>query len=469
VILVVGLSHRTAPIEVRERLASSAEALPEVLARLSARPELSEALFLSTCNRVEVFAAIRGEDCLCAARAAVREVLVQQGGAGGDDGVAEHLYERSGREAVRHIFRVAASLDSMVLGEPQILGQVKRAYEAASAAGTLGAVLGRCMTRAFSVAKRVRTETQIGTGTVSVSSVAVDLAARIFGDLAGHHVLLLGAGEMAEAAARSLGKGARHIRVCNRSFERAAALAGAIGGDAVQWDALADELIQADVVVTSTASRAFVVTHSAVRQAMKERKGRSLFFVDIAVPRNVEPSVHQIDNVYVYNIDDLEQEVAVGLHARQAEADAAEKIVAAELADFEAWRRSLAVTPAIVALRTRTLDILSAELERTFSTHLKHLGEADRATLRALMDSAAAKLLHSPVTRLRERASSPDGAELVRAVTDVFDLPEPSGVPPPPRADPEAGADDAPVSATKRLRLDAAAKADEDDGVGRGR
>jgi glutamyl-tRNA reductase len=424
VIVVVGLSHRTAPVEVREKLAFGADVLPEVLARLAARPELREAMFLSTCNRVEVFAAAKDADGEVAAVRAVREVLAQQGGAAADESMSQYLYERRGRGAVQHIFRVAASLDSMVLGEPQILGQVKDAYDAASAAGTLGSVLGRCLTRSFSVAKRVRSETEIGSGTVSISSVAVDLAKRIFGDLADHTVLLLGAGEMAEAAAKSLGKGARHIRVCNRSFERAAVLAGSIGGDAVQWESLADELTRADVVVASTSSRSYVVTRDVVRRAMKERKGRTLFFVDIAVPRNVEPSVHEIDNVYVYNVDDLEQQVAKGMKARQAEADAAEKIVAHELLEFEAWTRGLLAAPAVVALRAKTRAVLLAELERTLAGRLKHLGEADRAALTQMVESAANKLLHLPTTRLREGASSSDGADLVRAVTHLFDLPE---------------------------------------------
>ena len=423
-IVVVGLSHRTAPVEVREKLAFGADVLPEVLARLSARPELSESMFLSTCNRVEVFAAAHHDEAAGLAARAVRDVLAQQGGASADEALTPYLYEVSGRDAVRHIFRVAASLDSMVLGEPQILGQVKRAYDAASAAGTLGSILGRCMTRAFSVAKKVRTDTQVGAGTVSISSVAVDLATRIFGDLAGHTVLLLGAGEMAEAAARSLGKGAKHIRVCNRSFERAAALAGSIGGDAVQWDALGDELTRADVVVASTASREFVVTHDLVKRAMKERKGRTLLFVDIAVPRNVEPSVHTIDNVYVYNVDDLEQQVALGLKSRESEAAAAERIVLAELAEFESWRRGLLVAPAIIALRARTHEILNGELERAFASRLKHLGDADRILLKQVIEGAANKVLHAPTTRLREAASSVEGADWVRAVTHLFDLPE---------------------------------------------
>jgi len=240
-IVVVGLSYRTAPVEVRERLAAGADALPVVLARLAARTELAEVLFLSTCNRVEVFGLVhpatsaRGDDRVEAALRAIREELARQAGAGSGDDLAAYLYDKRGDQAIEHVFRVAASLDSMVLGEPQILGQVKDAYEAAVAAGALKGTLSRCVSRAFTVAKRVRTETAIGTGTVSISSVAVDLAGRIFGGLSDHAVLLLGAGEMAEAAARSLGEGARALRICNRSFDRAAALAQiGRGSDAIQ-------------------------------------------------------------------------------------------------------------------------------------------------------------------------------------------------------------------------------------------
>jgi glutamyl-tRNA reductase len=336
-IVVVGLSHKSAPVDVRERFATSADVLPAVLARLASRAELAEVMFLSTCNRVEVFASASAPDHPESAVSAVRAVMCDHAGVIDAEGVAAYFYDRTGPDAMRHIFRVAASLDSMVLGEPQILGQVKEAFDAATAAGTLGHYLGRCIHRAFTVAKRVRTETQIGAGFVSISSVAVDLARGIFGDLSDHTVLLLGAGEMAEAAAKSLGKGARHIRVCNRSFERAAALAGSIGGDAVQWDALGDELVRADVVIASTASASYVVTRELVKRAMKQRKGKTLFFIDIAVPRNVEPSVHEIDNVYVYNVDDLEQQVAEAMKSRHAEADLAEKIVSHELSEFEAW------------------------------------------------------------------------------------------------------------------------------------
>jgi len=425
-IVVVGLSHRSAPVDVRERFAAGVDALPSVLARLASRSELLEVMFLATCNRVEV-AALASDDpaSVDAALRSIREELARHGGLAHEAELARYLYDKRGEEAVQHIFRVAASLDSMVLGEPQVLGQVKEAYDAAVAAGVLKGILARCVRRAFSAAKRVRSETAIGAGSVSISSVAVDLARRIFGELDDHAVLLLGAGEMAEAAARALGKGARSLRIANRSFDRAAALAGAMGASAVRWDVLDSELVQADVVVASTASTSAVVTCEMVKRAMKARKGRTLFFVDIAVPRNIEPAVHGIDNVYVFNIDDLEQEVARGLKARHAELTAAEKIVGEEVAQFLAWTRGLEVQPTLVAMRARTRAVLFTELERSLSGRLKHLAEGDRAALMQMMESAVGKLLHTPTTKLKARATgSDDGGELAAAVRFLFDLQE---------------------------------------------
>jgi glutamyl-tRNA reductase len=261
--------------------------------------------------------------------------------------------------------------------------------------------------RAFTVAKRVRTETALGEGTVSISSVAVDLARQIFGDLSDHAVLLVGAGEMAEAAAKSLGKGARSMRVCNRSFDKAAALAGQFGGSAAPLDALEEELTIADVVVTSSGSTSFVVTRDMVKRAMKARKGRTLFFI----------------------------EVAEGMKARTAEVAAAEKIVEAELVEFEAWTRGLDVQPAVVALRAKTRAVLFAEMERTLGSRLKHLGEADRAAMMQMMESAVNKLLHAPTTRLKASAADGGAAEYVAALKHLFDLPEHASIAPPAPAD----------------------------------
>ena len=424
-IVVVGLSHRTAPVEVRERFASNEATLEHVLARLSARKELSEVMFLATCNRVEVMARAAGDTPAHHAKAlkAIREELAEHGKIAEPD-LGDVVYEKDGEDAIRHIFRVTASLDSMVLGEPQILGQVKGAYDAAMAAGTLRNFLGRCVHRAFSVAKRVRTETALGAGTVSISSVAVDLSRRVFGDLAERTVTLLGAGEMAEAAARSLGKGAKSVRIVNRSLERAEALAQKFGGAAAPLTALEPELCVADVVVASTASPTFVVTKDLVKRVMRARRGRTLLFVDIAVPRNVEPDVHGIDNVYVFDVDDLEQQVAAGMEARKAEVAAAEKIIEHEIAEFLTWARGLDVKPAIVALRAKTHGVLVAELERSLAGRLKHLSEGDRAALMQMMDSATNKLLHAPTTRLRHAAGDGSAQALTSTLKELFELPE---------------------------------------------
>ena len=423
-IVVVGLSFRTAPVEVRERFASDGTALEQVLARLAQRQELDEVLFLSTCNRVEVMARPKGNTEADRARAlkAIREVLADHGKIAAPD-LEPVLYEKEAEDAVRHVFRVTASLDSMVLGEPQILGQVKGAYDAAVAAGSLRSFLGRAVHRAFSVAKRVRTETALGAGTVSISSVAVELSRRVFGELDERTVLLLGAGEMAEAAAKSIGKSAKEIRVCNRSMERAATLAQRFGGAASPLSDLETELSVADVVVASTASPSFVVTRDIVKRVMKARRGRALLFVDIAVPRNVEPHVHTIDNVYVFDIDDLQQQVALGLEARKAEVASAEKIVEHEVGQFLAWARGLDVQPAIVALRAKTKGVLVAELERTLQGRLKHLPEGDRAALLQMVESATNKLLHAPTTRLRRAAGDGDAQELASVIKELFELP----------------------------------------------
>jgi glutamyl-tRNA reductase len=448
-IVVIGLSHKTAPVDVRERFASGGEILPEILARITSHPEIDEAMFLSTCNRVEVIGLpkILGseEESAQAGSRAIREALRTHIGASSVEELHEYLYERSGEEAVRHVFRVAASLDSMVLGEPQILGQVKDAYDAAIAAGALRSHLSRCVSRAFSVAKRVRSETQLGAGTVSISSVAVDLAKRIFGDLSDRTVLLVGAGEMAEAAAKSLGAQAKAIRICNRSFERAASLASHFAASAAPLEQLESELVASDVVVASTASKSFVITRDLVKRVMKARRGRTLFFVDISVPRNVDPRVHELDNAYVYNVDDLEAEVAENMKARQKEVAAAEKIVEAELLEWLKWARGLNVNPTIVALRARTRGVLLAELERSLGTRLKHLGDADRAALLQMIESATNKLLHAPTTRLKAAAGVSDGNDLVRAASHLFDLP---ATPPP---EPSTQALPPPDESEKRL------------------
>ena len=326
-VVVIGVSHKTAPVDVRERFAAGAEILPELLARLSARPELDEAMFLSTCNRVEVMGLAKPGKSLEAAKhaasRAIREALREQLGASSIDDLSDWLYEKSGDEAVRHIFRVAASLDSMVLGEPQILGQVKDAYDAAVAAGALRSHLARCVHRAFTVAKRVRTETQLGAGIVSISQ-------RRRRSREAH---LRRSRRPAPCSSSAPARWpSRPRRAWARARSRSASATAAssaprrsrqhFGGTAAPLDQLEAELVISDVVVASTSSKTFVITRDLVKRVMKQRKGKTLFLIDIAVPRNVEPDVHQLDNVYVYDVDDLEAEVAENMKARHGEVGA---------------------------------------------------------------------------------------------------------------------------------------------------
>jgi glutamyl-tRNA reductase len=432
--VVVGLSHRTAPLEVRERLALPREQLGDLLRQLAGRPELGEVLCVSTCNRVEVVAAPRENDPQGLSRAsdALRRFLEEIARSNGGGEIQKHLYAHRGHDAALHLFRVASSLDSIVVGEPQILGQVKEAFEAAQAAGTAGTVLTRVVSRALHAAKRVRSETAIGEGQVSISSVAIDLAHQIFGALAGRVVLLVGAGEMAEAAAQSLEHAGARLVVVNRSHERGVELAQRVGGAHRPWSELDAAVLEADVVISSTSSRGFVLSRELVARSVRHRRGRALFLIDIAVPRDIDPDVNSLDNVFLYDIDDLEGIVQETRKGRAAEAKKAEGIVAEEVRALDAWVEARGVTPTIVALRTKARSTLQAELERSLAGRLRHLNEADRAALGAMLDAAVNKLLHAPTTHLRKAASEPRGEQMAQTLRDLFELPEVSIVADPP-------------------------------------
>jgi glutamyl-tRNA reductase len=425
-IVVVGLSHREAPIAVRERLAMDKEAMGALLQSLVDGATVREALGVSTCNRTEVYAVAKSaaeNDVLAATRRLVDalERLAERNGAGG---IVPYLVTQSGKSAVHQLFRVASSLDSLVIGEPQILGQVKDAFETAKTAGTLGHFLERAMSRALHVAKRVRTETEIGAGQVSVASVAVDLARQIFGDLGGRSALLLGAGEMAESAAKLLVKCGAKLCVVNRSPERGAELAREFGGTSRPWDQLPGALAQADVVVASTSAKHFVVTRELAAQAIKTRKGKSLFFIDIALPRDVDPAVNDLNNAYVYDIDNLSNIVGQSMAGRRKEAERAEALVVGEADAFESWAEARNVTGTIVALRAKVRASFDVELDKTLSGRLKHLPEADRQALGKMVEAAVNKLLHAPVSRIKAMASDPRGDDFVQTVHELFDLPE---------------------------------------------
>ncbi len=415
--VVVGLSHRTAPVEVRERLAIPPQDLQRELRLIAESTGFEEALLISTCNRVELYATSASP--LDAVREAKETLVRRLAGAGGED----VLYQERGIDAVRHVFRVASSLDSLVVGEPQILGQVKEAFDAANEAGTVGTLLGRCFTQAFSTAKRVRNETGIAEGTVSVSSIACELAKKIFGNLEGRRTLLLGAGEMGESAARSLRQTGTKLHVINRSDERADALAQACDGRAVPYERLTTELAEADVVIASTASPNFILTPKLMKSVVRTRRHRPLFIIDIAVPRDVDPRVGNMDNVFVYDVDDLQQVAEENLAVRAREAALAETIVEEEVEAFLTWRRSLELAPTIVALRKHFGQIAEDEVRRTLG-RLQSLSDSDRGAIEAMSRSLVNKLLHHPMTELKSGTGDPDGALLIDAVRRLFRLSE---------------------------------------------
>lgn len=415
--VVVGLSHRTAPVEVRERLAVAPNRLQQELREIANSLQLDEALLISTCNRVELYAT--SPDPVGAAKNA-KEALAKRLP---DPGTENVLYQERGIDVIRHAFRVASSLDSLVVGEPQILGQVKEAYDAAKGAGTVGTLLGRCFTQAFAAAKRVRRETGIAEGTVSVSSIACELAKKIFGNLEGRRTLLLGAGEMGESAARSLRQTGTTLHVINRSEERARLLAESCGGRAVSYERLPVELAEADVVVSSTASPHFILTPELMKGVVRTRRHRPLFIIDIAVPRDVDPRVGNMDNVFVYDVDDLQQVAEENLAVRAREAALAERIIEEEVETFLIWRRSLELAPTIVALRKRFGQVAEEELRRALP-RLQNLSEPDRAILEAMSRSLVNKLLHQPMMQLKAGAGGPDGALLIDAVRRLFAIAE---------------------------------------------
>lgn len=407
----MGVSHRTSPIELRERLAVPSGQLVPLVTDLRDVAGLREAVLVSTCNRVELYAAATESDAIQRARRWLEE-------RSSPSSLAQHLYSRTGEEALRHTFRVAASLDSMVVGEPQILGQVKEAYATAQGAGLVGGFLDRVFARAFAVAKRVRNETGVASGAVSVSSIACDLAKKIFEDLEGKRVLLIGAGKMGESAAKHLAKQGAKLFVLNRSRERAVALAEAAGGEPRSLAELPSELALADVAICSTSSERFVVTTELMKSVVKQRKYRPLFLIDIAVPRDVDPHVGQMENVFLYDVDDLQKVAAENLVVRRREAELAEQIVDDEVREFESWRRQQELKPMIIAIREHTKNVLMSEVEKTLP---KLAGDAatHRAALERMVESQVNKTLHPVLTELK-RASELGDTDTMKLLVKLY-------------------------------------------------
>ncbi|MBU1273738.1 MAG: glutamyl-tRNA reductase [Proteobacteria bacterium] len=422
---LVGLSHKSAPLEVRECLAPPPEALPTALRQCLDLPGVREALMISTCNRVEVLAATEdqvGQDELAAWLCAGRSLAPER--------IGEHLYRYQGAEAVSHLFRVASSLDSLVVGEPQILGQIKEAYRAATEAGTTRTVLNRLLHKTFQVAKRVRSETNIGGAAVSISFAAVELAKKIFDSLEGLSALVVGAGEMAELAVEHLmAQGVRRVLVANRTLERAMELARGWGGKAVGLGELGAVLGEVDIVIASTGSPQAVITAKMARAAVKARRGRPLFFIDIAVPRDVEHAVGELDGCYLYDIDDLTSVVEANRAGRAVEAAQAEHIVAEEVVKFTAWLAGLEAVPTISALAAKAEEIRTAELARTLKD-LSELSPEQAAALDRLTQALAKKLVHDPIMFIKGAShdKSPDTMrQQLALVRRIFNLEENGG------------------------------------------
>jgi len=405
-LLVLGLNHRSAPVATREAFAVPSELVVGLDRRLVLEPAIAEALVVSTCNRVEAYVVADGDApaTLDAARAALVQALATERGLDVRE-LERHGYERRGEDAVRHLVRVCASLDSLVVGEAQILAQVKEAFQAARDAGSTGPVLEQVVQAAFRGAKAVRTETGIAEESVSIGSVAVELARRIFPTLAKCQVLVVGAGKMGRVTARSLARhGVGEVIVTNRSFARAAELAQQLGWKAREFAELDLLLAGADVVLTCTGAERPILDHARLKAVMRKRKFRPLFLVDIAVPRDVDPSVAEIDNVYLYNVDDLEAVSAEHLARRQGEAKKAEVIVEATVREVLAKERVHAVAPVLKAVRERAARVVKSELERHFQKRLHHLSSDDRQAIEAAAVAMLNKLLHPTMTSLREHA-----------------------------------------------------------------
>jgi glutamyl-tRNA reductase len=416
---LIGVNHNSAPLEVRERLAIPESRLPDSVRELASRPGIEEGMILSTCNRVEVithtsngFADLRGflhdHFHLTATE------------------LDSHLYEFREKDAVRHIFRVASSLDSMVVGEAQILGQVKEAYATARAVGSVHGQLDQLFTRAFAVAKRVRTETAVGSSSVSIASVAVELAKKIFGTLQGKTVFIVGAGKMSELAARHLmAHGCESIFVSNRTYDRAVGLAHKFGGQAIKFDDLYDSCDRADIVITSTGSPKAIFRREHGEQFLSRRKNKPMFFIDIAVPRDVSPEMAKLDGIFTYDIDDLQQAVSSHVADRRKEAEVAEAIIASEVEKFEARVEArihtLDVVPTIVSLQDHLETIRQAEVDRVRG-RLGPLTPEQEIAVEALTRGIINKVMHTPITTLKTAAKEAEATTVIEVVRRLFNL-----------------------------------------------
>ncbi|MDF1563354.1 MAG: glutamyl-tRNA reductase [Deltaproteobacteria bacterium] len=416
-LFVTGLSHKTAPIEVRERLAFSGDALALGLGALRKLPDVREAVMVCTCNRTEIYGLSGSPE----------EAAAQVSDWMGDHSAADlsaHLYGHTGRDALVHLFRVASSLDSMVVGEPQILGQVKKSFSEAQLHRAAGPRLERIFSRAFQCAKKVRSETGIGESAVSMSFVAVELARKIFQDLVGRKVLLVGAGEMCElAAAHMMQNGASEVVVANRSHENALALAERFDGEAASLSEVERLLGEVDIVLSSTAAPGYLVTKEQMARAVKARRYRPILVIDLAVPRDIDPGVNSLSNVYAYDVDDMQKVVEDNLRQRSDEANRGERMVRLEVAAFLEQERGRAVLPVVAAFRHTADRIAREQAEKTLAyLEREELSDEGRARIEALAHAVVKQVLHQPTVLLRSSASTDDGEQLAATLVKLFGL-----------------------------------------------
>jgi glutamyl-tRNA reductase len=412
-LLVIGLNHQTAPIELRERVAFTPDQNKQAIAQLNAEGVLQEAVIVSTCNRSEIYGVGGGTETIPVVQSFICDFHQVE---------PQHIngcfYHYVDAEAVRHLFRVASSLDSMVVGEPHILGQVRDAFLLALESQTTGMILNQLFQKAAQVGKRVRTETEIGLRPVSVSSVAVELATRIFGHLQDRSVLVLGAGEMSELTVESLAlRGVTQITVANRSFERAEALAGRFGGRAIAWDTFFDHLALQDIVISSVQIDQYVARRELIEQLMSQRNHRPLFLIDLGLPRNIDSQAQEVYNVFLYNLDDLQSIAEENRRERQKDIPKAERIVGEEVQKFMQWQQSLLVVPTVKSLRRKAEQIRQSELEAHLRK-LNHLSEHERGVITALTHAIVNKILHEPTVRLKQSAD----AKYLESIRYLFDL-----------------------------------------------
>ena len=417
-LILVGVNHKTTPVEIREKLAFTKGKIEESVDHLFNLPDIIEHTILSTCNRVEIYARANCQD------SAIKSIkqficdfhelsLVELEG---------HFYSYRNKEAVEHLFRVSSSLDSMILGEAQILGQVKEAYSLARDLRSTGLVLNQLFEKAFSIAKKVREETGIAERSVSISSAAVELAQKIFDDLENRTVMLVGTGEMAELAAKHLiSYGVKTVYVTSRTYERAANLARMLNGSALDFEAFKNELHRADIVITSTSAPNFIIKKEIVEKAIHERKNKPIFFIDIAVPRDIEPDVNDLENVYLYDIDDLQVVVSANIKEREKEAENAMNFISQEVTKFNNWVGALDAVPTIIEIRKKAENIRKQEIEKTLKK-ISHLSEDDKELLRQMSSSIINKILHKPTIKLKQKTQSEDGHVYLKAIRHLFHL-----------------------------------------------